>query len=80
MAQLVASVSAVELGGVAEVVGLNLARGKIFTISLHIYIYILNETSKPPVNTAHFFNIAHLLLNCLTRYLTQYIRAHVSVD
>ena len=40
MAQLVASVSAVELGGVAEVVGLNLARGKIFTISLHIYIYI----------------------------------------
>ena len=27
---------------------------------------ILNETSKPPVNTTHFFNIAHLLLNCLT--------------
>ena len=41
------------------------------TISLLIYyvklyIYILNETSKPPVNRKHFFNIAHLLLNCLT--------------
>ena len=52
MAQLVASVSAVELGGVAEVVGLNLARGKIFTISLHIYIYIyiyalFTEEPKP---------------------------------
>ena len=29
-------------------------------------VYILNETSKPPVNTTHFFNIAHLLFNCLT--------------
>ena len=27
--------------------------------------YILNETSKPPVNKAHFFSITHLLLNCL---------------
>ena len=27
--------------------------------------YILNETSKPPVNKTHVFNIAHLLLNCL---------------
>ena len=26
---------------------------------------ILNESSKPPLNTTHFFNIAHLLLNCL---------------
>ena len=51
MAQLVASVSGVVLGGVAEVVGSNLARGKIFTASigsvdslypsiLYIYIYI----------------------------------------
>ena len=31
--QLVASVSGVVLGGVAEVVGSNLARGKIFTAS-----------------------------------------------
>ena len=43
-------------------------------------LYILNETSKPPVNTTQFFNIAHLLFNCLTWYLTQYIWAHVSVD
>ena len=26
---------------------------------------ILNETSKPPVNKTHFFNIANLLLGCL---------------
>ena len=50
MAQLVASVSGVVLGGVAEVVGSNLARGKIFTASIgsvdslcpSIYIYIIN--------------------------------------
>ena len=34
MAQLVASVSGVVLGGVAEVVGSYLARGKIFTASI----------------------------------------------
>ena len=34
MAQLVASASGVVLGGVAEVVGSNLARGKIFTSSI----------------------------------------------
>ena len=31
----------------------------------HALAHILNETSKPPVNKAHFFNITHLLLNCL---------------
>ena len=50
MAQLVASMSGVVLGGVVEVVGSNLARGKIFTSSIgsvdslypsvYIYIYI----------------------------------------
>ena len=34
MAQLVASMSGVVLGGVVEVVGLNIARGKIFTASI----------------------------------------------
>ena len=34
MAQLVASASGVVLGGVAEVVGSNLARGKIFTAAI----------------------------------------------
>ena len=51
MAQLVASVSGVVLGGVAEVVGSNLARGKIFTASIgsvdslypSVYIYSNNE-------------------------------------
>ena len=50
MGQLVASVSGVVLGGVAEVVGSNLARGKIFTASIGIvdslypsvFIYCLN--------------------------------------
>ena len=50
VAQLVASMSGVVLGGVVEVVGSNLARGKIFTASIgsvdslypsvYIYIYI----------------------------------------
>ena len=34
MAQLVALMSGVVLGGVADVVGSNLARGKIFTASI----------------------------------------------
>ena len=52
MAQLVASASGIVLGGVAEVVGSNLARGKIFTASIgsvdslypsiYIFIYCLN--------------------------------------
>ena len=50
MAQLVASVSGVVLGGVAEVVGSNLARGKLFTASIgsvdslysSVFIYCLN--------------------------------------
>ena len=54
MAQLVALMSGVVLGGVAEVVGSNLARGKIFTASIgsvdslypsvyiYIYIYIIS--------------------------------------
>ena len=56
VAQLVASVSGVVLGGVAEVVGSNLARGKIFTASIgsvdslypsvYIYIYKVYGTLK----------------------------------
>ena len=50
MAQLVASVSGVVLGGVVEVVDSNLARGKIFTASIDpvdtlfpsVFIYCLN--------------------------------------
>ena len=50
MAQLVASMSGVVLGGVVEVVGSNLARGKIFTASIgsvdslypSVSIYCLN--------------------------------------
>ena len=52
MAQLVASVSGVVLGGVVEVVGSNLARGKIFTASigsvdsLYPFVYIWHFTSS----------------------------------
>ena len=50
VAQLVASASVVVLGGVAEAVGSNLARGKIFTASIGsvdslypiVFIYCLN--------------------------------------
>ena len=50
MAQLVASMSGVVLGGVVEVVGSNLARGQIFTASISsvdslypsVFIYCLN--------------------------------------
>ena len=50
MAQLVASMSGVVLGGVVEVVGSNLARGKKFTASIgsvdslypSVFIYCLN--------------------------------------
>ena len=39
MAQLVASMCGVVLGGVVNVVGSNIARGKIFTASIGSYIY-----------------------------------------
>ena len=50
MAQLVASMSGVVLGGVVMIVGSNLARGKIFTASIgsvdslypSVFIYCLN--------------------------------------
>ena len=55
MAQLVASASGVVLGGVAEVVGSNLARGKIFTASIgsvdslypsvSIFVYIRTDST-----------------------------------
>ena len=43
VAQLVALMSGVVLGGVAEVVGSNLARGKIFTASIDIYICEIHQ-------------------------------------
>ena len=56
MAQLVALMSGVVLGGVAEVVGSNLARGKIFTASIgsvdslypYITIYKISLSQKSP--------------------------------
>ena len=55
MAQLVALMSGVMLGGVAEVVGSNLARGKIFTAYIYIYIYLLGAVVAFLIgNIAHF--------------------------
>ena len=65
MAQLVALMSGVVLGGVAEVVGSNLARGKIFTASIgsvdslypsvYIYIYIYKTTGVVLMGLSHNF-------------------------
>ena len=41
-------------------------RGFMLSLSDNNQTDILNKTSKPPVNITHFFNIANLLLNCLT--------------
>ena len=50
VAQLVASMSGVVLGGVVEVVGSNLARGKIFTASIDsvdsLYPSVYTEIQK----------------------------------
>ena len=50
MAQLVASMSGVVLGGVVEVMGSNLVRGKIFSPSYgSVSIYPLNAVSSLPL-------------------------------
>ena len=69
MAQLVASVYGVVLGGVAEVVGSNLARDKIFTASIgsvdslypSIYIYILYIYTK--TTCLSYTNSKYFLIN-----------------
>ena len=61
MVQLVALASGVVLGGVAEVVGSNLARGKIFTASIGSvdslypsYIYWLQVSVAVQADLNHF--------------------------
>ena len=67
MAQIVASVSGVVLGGVAEVVGSNLARGKIYTASigsvdsLYPSVYIYTEgysESTEPIDAVYILPLA----------------------
>ena len=69
MAQLVALMPGVVLGGVAEVVGSNLARGKIFTASIgsvdSLYIYIYIYTRKEPTQARKYFMIVNLPLFCI---------------
>ena len=69
VAQLVASVSGVVLGGVAEVMGSNLARGKIFTASIgsvdSLYIYIALWESNV-TNVVSMQRYIKLLMICIT--------------
>ena len=77
MAQLVASMSGVVLGGVVEVVGSNLARGKIFTASIgsvdspfpSVFIYCLNLhqflilcSSKAMMFVKSYFSLSDIYL------------------
>ena len=61
MAQLVASVSGVVLGGVAELIGSNLARGKIFTASIG-YVYSLY-----PSMFIYCLNLHQFLILCSSK-------------
>ena len=71
MAQLVTLISGVVLGGVAEVVGSNLARGKIFTASIgsvdslypSVYIYIYIYSNYELTLHVFFFNLILTMLN-----------------
>ena len=71
MAQLVASASVVVLGGVAEVVGSNLARGKIFTSS------ISSVDSLYPTVCIYCLNLHQFLILCSSKammFLKLYFR------
>ena len=58
MAQLVASTSGVVLGGVVEVVGSNLARGKIFKASIGSV-----DSLYPSVGILTFMSMINLMLS-----------------
>ena len=74
MAQLVASMSGVVLGGVVEVVGSNLARGKIFTASIgsvdslysSVYIYVYQILSHQLINAGLHLNCKQAFLYAIT--------------
>ena len=61
MAQLIAAVSGVVLGGVAEVVGSILARGKIFTASIG------SVDSLYPSVFNYFLNLHQFLILCCSK-------------
>ena len=76
MAQLVALMSGVVLGGVAEVVGSNLARGKIFTASIgsvdslypSVYIYIYTHIERERYVLQLLFFVLVFFLASTSRY------------
>ena len=72
MAQLVASVSGVVLGGVAEVVGSNLARGKIFTASIGMprsLVRISLEAKYLQHLSAQLIHYIHPYIHILTNHM-----------
>ena len=74
VAQLVASVSGVVLGGVAEVVGSNLARGKIFTV------YMGSVESLYPSVFIYCLNLHQFLIQCSSKammFVKLYFRTSV---
>ena len=78
MAQLVASMSGVVLGGVAEVVGSNLARGKIFTASigsvdslypcLNLHQFLILCSSKAMMFVKLYFRTSDIYLISLVSF------------
>ena len=70
MAQLVALMSGVVLGGVAEVVGSNLARGKIFTASIGSV-----DSLYPSVYIYIYYKRSGSVVECLTRDRRPGVRA-----
>ena len=80
MAQLVASVSGVVLGGVAVVVGSNLARGKIFTASIgsvdslypSVYIYIYGSWVRISLDAKYLQHLSAQLIHYIPPYIYIY--------
>ena len=68
MAQLVALMSGVVLGGVAEVVGSNLARGKIFTASIGSFTASIGSVdSLYPSVFIYCLNLHQFLILCSSK-------------
>ena len=90
MAQLVALMYGVVLGGVAEVVGSNLARGKIFTAyigsvdSLYpsVYIYICSFANRQIYRNIRIHAHRHFLKHtceCMDRCIYRTFQTHVQI-
>ena len=84
MGQLEALASGVVLGGVAEVVGSNLARGKIFTASICSVYYLYHPVFIYCLNLHHFLILcsskAMMFVKLYFRTSDIYLISLVSLD